>query len=391
MHVLIDLRWMRPGLAGGIENLARSFLAELIDLDGTNEYSLFVPAELRHEFDLRRRRNFRIRVWDGPVQLARGLARAAHRRLSSSPRPTVGRPGGKPDIVLSLSGYIYPDQLTQTNVLLLIDLQHEYFPQFFTPEALAGRRRVYSTSVRHARHMIAISAHSRATVLERYRVDPGCVSVAHPAPDPAFSSAASAAEDDHAVLRRHGLPADGYLLFPANTWHHKNHLGALGALVCLRDRGLRPELVCTGAAREAHAAVLEARRDLGLEDQVRFLGYCSANELPALYRGARALFYPSFFEGFGLPLVEAMASRCPIVCSASSSLPEVAGDAAILVDPTSIPEMADALEQVLTRPDLRSCLVQRGLKRLEAFSWRRFTLHFLKVANTVSSGDGLRR
>lgn len=382
MRVVIDLRWMRPGLAGGIENLSRSFLSDLMRLDRVNAYSVLVPAEVRFDFDLRHHDNFRFEAQDGPGRVSAGLARAL-RRLAGRP-PLARRPA--PDVVLSLSGYIVPDMFPYRNVLVFADLQHEYHPEFFRPEALAERRRVFSTSIEKAERLIAISEHTRRTVIERFGVAPGRISWAHLAADPRFHPEHWRAGDLRRVLGKYGLARGSYLFFPAHTWPHKNHAGALEALALLRDRhGLRPLLATSGEPREGHAALLEGVSRLGLAGQVRLLGYCPQDELPALYRGAAGLFYPSFFEGFGLPLVEAMWCDCPIVCSRATSLPEIARDAALLVDPRAPEEMAAALRRVLDEPGLRDDLVARGRRRVRDFSWRAFTLEVLRTVHEVQA------
>lgn len=388
MRIAIDLRWMRPGLAGGIENLSRSFLSDLLALDRVNTYSVLVPAEVKFDFDLRHRENFRFEAWDGPGRVSAGVARAL-RRLAR--RPAQPAPAS-PDVVLSLSGYIVPDMFPRRNVLVFADLQHEYHPEFFAPDVLAERRRVFAASIERAERLIAISEFTRRTVIERFGVPEARISSAHLAADARFDPERWRPADLPRVLGKYGLPRGGYLLFPAHTWTHKNHTGALEALARLRDgHGLRPLLVLTGEPREGHAALLAARERLGLGAQVRLLGYCPPDDMPALYRGAAALFYPSFFEGFGIPLVEAMGCDCPIVCSHATSLPEIAADAALLVDPRSPEAMAAALARVLGEPGVAAALVERGRRRARSFSWRGFTLEVLRTVyeiQTASSSGG---
>jgi glycosyltransferase involved in cell wall biosynthesis len=381
MRLVIDLRWMRPGLAGGIENLSRSFLSELLALDRVNAYRVLVPAEVKFDFDLRHRDNFRFEAFDGPGRVSAGVARAL-RRLAGRPAP---RPV-PPDVVLSLSGYIVPDMFPRRNVLVFADLQHEYHPEFFSPDALAERRRVFAASIEKAQRLIAISEFTRRTVIERFGVPEARISAAHLAADARFRPERWRPAELPRVLAKYGLPRGGYLLFPAHTWPHKNHLGALEALARLRDaHGLRPLLALTGERREGHAALVAATERLGLGDQVRLLGYCPLDDMPALYRGAAALFYPSFFEGFGLPLVEAMECECPIVCSHATSLPEIAGDAALLVDPRSPEAMAAALARVLGEPGVAADLMERGRRRVREFSWRGFTLEVLRAVYEVQA------
>lgn len=382
MRVVIDLRWMRPGLAGGIENLSRSFLNELIVLDRVNSYRILVPGEVSCDFDLRYSANFHIEAIDGPGRLGAGLGRLLRRGLGRE----TSREAPAPDVVLSLSGYIVPDQFPYRNVLVFADLQHEYHPEFFSPETLAERRRVFATSLAQAERVIAISEHTRRTVLERSALPPGRVTWAHLAADPCFRPENWRAEELPRVMAKYRLSAGGYLFFPAHTWPHKNHVGAVEALAVLRDRhGLTPLLALSGGARDGEPALRAALARLGLETQVRALGYCPLADMPALYRGAAALFYPSFFEGFGIPLVEAMGCECPIVCSNATSLPEIAGDAALLVDAAHPADMAAALACVLRETETRALLIERGRRQARRFSWRAFTQEVLRTVYEVQA------
>ena len=378
MRIVIDLRWMRPGVAGGIENLSRSFLTELLALNHVGHWTVLVPAEVQYDFDTRHRENVRVEAFDGP-------GRAVAMLLKAFTRPAGAAPLAPPDAVLSLSGYIVPDMFAYRNVLVFHDLQHEYYPQFFAPAELDERKRVFSASLRRADRVIAVSEYTRQTILERFGLPPERVATAHEAADGRFHPDRWRAPDLPRVLAKYDLRGEEYLLFPAHTWRHKNHHGALEALAVLRARtGLRPLLVLTGAPKQGHPGLLESAHRLGLMEQVRFLGYCPLDDIPALYRGAAALFYPSLFEGFGIPLVEAMWCSCPIVCSNATSLPEVAGNAALLADPQSPDALADALGRILTDAALRAALVERGILRAREFSWRRFTAAVLGTLHEVA-------
>jgi glycosyltransferase involved in cell wall biosynthesis len=164
----------------------------------------------------------------------------------------------------------------------------------------------------------------------------------------------------------------GYLFFPAHTWPHKNHRAAVEALRVLRDRhGLRPLLVCSGNPRQAQPEIEAQVAAAGLSGQVRFLGYAPPEDMPSLYRGAAALVFPSRFEGFGMPVLEAMASGCPVICGNRTALPEVAGEAAWLVDPEDPEALAAALHALLGDPDRRAERISLGLSQAARFSWRR--------------------
>jgi glycosyltransferase involved in cell wall biosynthesis len=390
LRAVIDLRWMRPGVAGGIENLSRSFLNTLIALDGVNAYTVLVPAEVRYDFDTRSRANLALVAADGPRPYLRKaaltLTRFLHARLKVQYWRTpevdtlrLTRAFGA-DVALSIPGYIHPDLLPLRNVLVMPDIQHEYCPEFFTPHDLDERRRLYTASARRATHICAISEFTRQTVIERLGIPPERVSTAHLAADPVFHPESVWRQDGRRVLERYGLPRGEYLVFPGNTWPHKNHAGAIAALRALREGyGLDPLLVCTGSPKDAQGDLLATIQRADLGGRVRFLGYCPPTDMPALYEGAAALVFPSLFEGFGLPLLEAMWCDCPIVCSNTTSLPEIAGEAALLADPRAPEELADALSRVLTDKELRRTLIARGQERVRAFSWTRFTMEIVSA------------
>jgi glycosyltransferase involved in cell wall biosynthesis len=388
---------MHPGVAGGIENLSRSFVDHLLKLDRSNHYTVLVPAEVRDDFDTRGRPNFTISVVDGPGAFARRVvlagSRFLHRPFGLQQRRT---PEGKAsrwvrrfgaEVALSVPGYIHPDVMALPNVLIVPDIQHEYHPEFFALHELAERRRTYTASAKRAAHICAISEFTRQTLIERLGIPPDRVTTTHPAADPVFHPGSPDRAETRRVLQKYGLEPGEYLLFPGNTWPHKNHRVACQALHVLGEAyGLEPLLVCTGSPKTAHHELVAQIRDLRLDRQVRFLGYCSTKDMPGLYEGAAALVFPSLFEGFGIPLLEAMWCDCPIVCSNVTSLPEIAGDAALLVDPGSPEALAHAISRVLTDGELRRGLIGRGKRRVTRFTWAKFTPEIVRVLREVRYG-----
>jgi len=389
MRVALDMRWMIPGHAGGLENLARSFTRHLLALDRYNAYTAILPARCRYDFDLRGHDNFRVISQDSLGAYARRLrlrlvrALFGRLRLDHWESPEVMRlrfaRSLDAEIVYSYPGYIYPDVYPLRHVLMVPDIQHEYFPEFFSKQALEERRRLYGDSIQRADHICAISQFTRQTLIERLGVAPDKITTVALAADPIFNTGGEPLEDD-TKLRKYGLQPGSYLFFPAHTWRHKNHRTAIDALRILRGKyGLTPTLVCSGGAREAQPALEQQIAEHGLHNQVRFLGYCPHADLPALYRGAACLIFPSLFEGFGMPVLEAMACGCPVVCSNTSSLPEIAGDAALLVDPFAGEAFAEAAARLLRDADLRAGMRARGLPQAERFSWQRHTRETVAV------------
>jgi glycosyltransferase involved in cell wall biosynthesis len=390
MRVVLDMRWMMPGLAGGLEQLARAFLDRLVAIDHYNHYTVIVPARTRH--DMPRASNLRVVSLDSAGSLARRLIRQAGRaaharlRLDNWRSPEVENlqflRSLDAEIAYSFPGYIHPDLSPLRHVLVIPDIQHEYHPEFFSEQAVAERRRLFADSIGRADHICAISEFTRQSLIDRLGVAPDRVTTLLLAAHARFGPVSNP-DDDRAILDRHGLERGRYLFFPAHTWHHKNHRAAIAALRILSDRHGPTLLVCSGGAREAQPAIDAQIREAGLEAQVRFLGYCPAADLPALYRGAACLLFPSLFEGFGMPVLEAMACGCPVVCSNTTSLPEIAGTAALLVDPTDPEALAAAVSSILTSPELAADLSARGIGQASRFSWQRHTVEAIGVLYAV--------
>jgi glycosyltransferase involved in cell wall biosynthesis len=248
-------------------------------------------------------------------------------------------------------------------VCTVYDLQFAAHPEFFDDAERRARARQIRAAVALADRLVCISRFVRSTVLESTGAAPAQVAAVplgllRPLPD-------VGPRETTELLARLGLVPDQFLLYPANFWPHKNHARLFEALRLVRARRPGPRLVCSGVP----GALLDERRQeaarAGVEDLVTFPGYLSEVELAALLRTCRALVYPSLYEGFGLPVLEAMACGRPVACSNAGALPEVAGSAALLFDPRLPAAMAEAIERLDADPRLRAELADRGRRRAE--------------------------
>jgi glycosyltransferase involved in cell wall biosynthesis len=218
--------------------------------------------------------------------------------------------------------------------------------------------------------VVADSEATRRDVLARFRVAPDKVRVVPLGVEPAFAPVALA-EARALVARRHGLTAP-YLLSVGTLEPRKNLRGLVAAYRALLQRHSDlPLLAIAGAEGWLYGDLYRLVQREGLAGRVRFLGRVADADLPALYSAAAAFVYPSLYEGFGLPPLEALACGTPVVCSNRSSLPEVVGDAALLVDPTDAGALAGALARLLADEPLRRELRARGLARAARFTWER--------------------
>lgn len=179
-----------------------------------------------------------------------------------------------------------------------------------------------------------------------------------------------------------------YILYVGSFDARKNLLGLLNAFSKLRQHLPAWKLVIVGARKWKSTPVFEVVQRLQLEEYVHFTGFVEEADLPALYNGADLFVFPSLYEGFGLPVLEAMACGIPVVTSNTSSLPEVAGDAALLVDPMDVEAIAAAMQQVLSDPGLAAELRRRGLEQASKFSWERTARETLAVYEKVLAKPG---
>lgn len=272
-------------------------------------------------------------------------------------------------------------------VSTLYDLQFAEYPQFFTVEDALLRERAFHAAMRDATRLAAISDFSRAAAARAAGDDAGKIrTVLLRLPPPS-----SPASGDSAVLARHGLESGAYLLYPANFWKHKNHEVLLAAFALALREGLpaTTKLVFSGAPGARMEWMRRAAAALGLADRVVFAGFLPPAEFAMLLRRARALVFPSLYEGFGLPVVEAMATGVPVACSRVTALPEVAGDAAHYFDPRDPRDVARALVAIAGNETLRSELTARGrLRARELTDVGRMTGEYLALFGEALAEKG---
>ena len=258
-------------------------------------------------------------------------------------------------------------RLAAPTVLTVHDLIFERYPQHHTRRNQLFLHAAMPLFVRAANAIIAVSRHTRRDLVELYGVAPEKIHVIYEGIDASFRPAGEA--EVAAVTARYS-PGRPYLLMVGTLEPRKNHAVALHALARLKAAGLRHRLVIAGGRGWLFEPIRRLVDELGLADDVSFGGYVPAADLPALYTGAACVLLPSLYEGFGFPVLEAMACAAPVVCSNVSSLPEVAGDAALLVDPRDPAALADAAALVLTQPALAARLRELGPPQAARFRWQ---------------------
>mgnify|MGYP004700984689 CR=1 FL=1 len=271
----------------------------------------------------------------------------------------------KIDLLFCPFGALWPRPIPIPGVVTLVDIQEVFYPEFFSRLDHFNREYHFRGSARLADRVLTISEFSKRTIVEHYGVPDSRIVVSHLSADERYSLPL-----DRPVELPGYIPKDGYMFYPANRWLHKNHDTLLKALQMLRERGLVVPAVFTGYDMQGGYPLMERAREHGIADQVQSLEYVSPEQMIGLYTGARMLVFPSLFEGFGIPVVEAMSVGCPVIASRATSLPEIGGDAVEYFDPKSAGELSRAIERLWVDKSLRDQLARKGRIRARAFSAR---------------------
>jgi glycosyltransferase involved in cell wall biosynthesis len=266
-------------------------------------------------------------------------------------------------------------------ITTVYDVQHHDLPGFFSPLERAYRRWAYDESARYADLVITTSAWSKGRLVALLGIEPERVEVVHMGVDPRRFSPTSLPGDPD-VSKTHALPAR-FVLYPANLWPHKNHERLLEALAAAGDKDV--SLVLTGRAYGRLDRLLGRAGELGVSERVRHLGYVSSDAVPALYRLAQGLIFPSLYEGFGSPPVEAMACACPVAASSRGSLAEVCDGAVLELEPESVESIAAAIDALCGNRDLRRRLVEAGIRRARELSWKTCALRHRAIYERVAA------
>ncbi|HWA88200.1 MAG TPA: glycosyltransferase family 1 protein [Opitutus sp.] len=349
----VDLRLMEPGGAnGGVKPLVFSFLGEIARAHGKRfRFVFFANPELVGEL----------------ADIARGEDEIV----------TSGGAAGAFDVLYAPFGRSELMRPEVPTVSLVVDLLHRDLPSALPVEEVNYRHAWFTQIARDAAYFQCISHYTAGRLQHHYGVDPRRCFVTHVAVQARLGGttddAAAKAELARAGALSPAPAAECYFFFPANSWPHKNHEALFEAFRRYRADAKESawSLVLTGHPDERMRA-LEARAGaMGLGAAVRFSGHLDHERFVATWRGAGVLVYPSLHEGFGIPLLEAMAFGVPILAANTTSLPEVGGDVCVYVDPRNVAAMAAAMAELAGNAALRADLGRRGARRLKMFSLTR--------------------
>jgi len=360
----------------GVGIYFRNLLFELARLDTENEYCLF-SASWKDRFPVPKIPPFkkvRFRDVRWPVKAVNFFwYRLSRPRLESVFKADLDLTHSPTPIALPTKG---------KKIVTVCDLFFMDFPGQADREARRHFYRGAKRSLRTADGIIAISEFTKKSLIEKFGLAEGKIRVTHLGLDPSFLEAAGPGELD-TVRNALGLPPQ-FLLFVGATEARKNLPNLIEALDLVHKKYMRIPLVIVGRKGEDYENVMARIVGLSIGPWVRIMGYRPGREVRNLYQIASAFVYPSYCEGFGLPLVEAMASGIPVVTSDVTAMPEVAGEAALYFDPKNPEDIADKIVRVLQDEDVREDLVRKGRDRAQDFQWEKTALETLEFYQSVA-------
>jgi len=371
MRIAIDARKLHDY---GIGTYVRNLVGQLAKQDGEDTYVLICRA--------------------ADAEFVRGLGarfepmveRAGNYSLLEQITVPLALRRGRIDL-FHAPHYVVSPLTSCPTVVTIHDCIHLRFPQYLPNRAAyVYARAMMAQAARRARRILTVSHASKEDIQRYLRVPAAKIEVIYNALDERLAT--PPADEEIARVRERFLLRSPFILYAGNIKPHKNVDRLIEAFALLRRRrGDELKLLIIGDEISKYPNLRRLVHTFQLHQHVRFLGFVPDATLAVLYRLATAFVFPSLYEGFGLPPLEAMASGTPVITSNVSSLPEVVDDAALLIDPMDPGAIAEAMRRVLEEPALRADLIRRGCERVKAFSWARSVARVRAVYQEVGRGD----
>ncbi|MEK7513459.1 MAG: glycosyltransferase family 1 protein [Patescibacteria group bacterium] len=262
-------------------------------------------------------------------------------------------------------------------VVTIHGLEYEFLPEYYQFPQKLWLNKSTEYAVKQADKLIAVSKWTKKQLVERLGADPGKISVVYEGVRPGQGRTLSR-EYMRQIRYKYSLPKE-YILFVGTIQPRKNLVRLIEAFAKVINYPIRTDLVIAGKLGWMYDEILEAPKKFGVEKRVKFIGRVAEADLAAIYHDARLFVWPSLMEGFGLPVLEAMAAGIPVITSNRGALPEVAGEAGLLVDPENTQEIAQAMKLVLENEGLRQGLIEKGFRQVKKFSWEQAAKQTLDI------------
>lgn len=370
MRIGIDLHTV-TGMSQGTRTYTLNITKNLLKIDKSNEYVLYFTKKNEELQNFFHQSNVTFRDIFPRERITRILLGFPLRLMAD-------------DIDIFHCQYMGPPLTNTPYIVMLHDVIHEYHPEFYPKALCLMMRMFYPFSARRASRILTVSEHSKNDIMKYYKIPAHKIVVTYDGVSEDFSPIHDKRMIQNA-LRKYNINSE-YILYVGRLEPRKNIPRLIQAFHALKtDTDLKQKLVITGMKYFQSEKLAEAVNDLGLQDEVIFTGRVDDIDLPLLYNGASLFVYPSIAEGFGIPPLEAMSCGVPVISSDASSLPEVIGDAGILINPYNISDISEAMYQVLTDRNLQQKMGRKGVAQAKKFSWEDSAKKTLRVYEEVYS------
>lgn len=365
----IDIRCLTEARYSGISEYTHNLLTHLLKIDQKNQYFLFYNSAKQAKTP---RFDFKNVTYKG-FKYPNRIFNLGVRFLKFT---EIDKLIGGVDVFLTPSFLFTNLSKDCRKILVIHDLSFELYPEFFTFKKRLWHRLIGPKQLcQQADTIIAISQNTKNDVANIYGIDPSKIKAIYNGINEMYFEPITEAEKLR-VKNKYNLP-DNYLFYLGNLEPRKNVGSLILAFEKLNQANLH--LVIAGSPAWKYQKIYQRWQNSPLKDKIKFLGYVDASDKPALYALAKLFVYPSIYEGFGLPPLEAMACGTPVVTSFNSSLVEAVGNAGLLVDPNNYNELAEIIGQLLSDDKLQNFLRQRGLEWSQQFKWKKTAIEVLKI------------
>ncbi len=377
MKIGINALYLLPGKVGGSEVYLRNLVTWLSKIDNQNEYFIYINKESEGIFEELVQD---MKIVQCPIKASSRLVRILWEQLILPFQVKLHNI----DILLS-AGMTSPFICPATSALVIYDLQHVNQPWNFSKFYLLFLKSIIYLSTKSSDTIITISNKVKEDIIKHYKIPQDKVSVIYLGTDKEIFFVRDA-DEVRSLREKYHLP-DRFILFIASSLPHKNYVMLLKAFKIVQKEMDGIKLVLMGARDYGYQEILEKIKELKLQDDVIFMGWIPYEDVPLVYCASLVFVFPSLHEGFGIPIVEAMACGIPVVCSKIEPLIEVAGDAAFFVDPYSPVDIAKGVLSVLTDNQLRERHIKKGFKRARRFTWKDTALGTLSTLESYAKNQ----
>ena len=385
MNIGIDLRVLARGTRTGVEEYTINLLSELLPLEPKINFKLFYNAyqKVQLNYPWLSLNNVQLKDFRIPNRLFFMAARYAH-------QPKIDKLLGGFDLYFNPHFFTAPLSVGSKKIITFHDLSFERYPGFFSRRKRLWQRFLMAAQqeAKKADKIIAVSRSTKDDLINLYGLEPGKIRVIYSGVGKQFRPIKNGsvalkltAQPTVKLKKKYNLP-DRFVLYFGTIEPRKNLIGLIKAFELLKRQGKRGsqiKLVIAGTNGWLYKDILKTAQESKYRRDIIFTGFIEDKDKPYLYNLAELFVYPSFFEGFGFPPLEAMACGLPTIVSHTSSLPEVVGQGALMIDPYNIDELAWAMEMALTDSNLKERLIKKGIAQAKKFSWSKCARQTLKV------------